>query len=107
MISVPIVERLVLVEVRAEVEHRAHREHAEELDRREEDREDLLDVRRLRSVRVVERVELGLEAALAVERLHDGHSGDRLGDLRRHGSDPVPLLDVRGVRDASGTSARG
>ena len=40
-------ERLVLVQVRAEVENRAHREHAEELDRREEDGEDPLHVRRL------------------------------------------------------------
>ena len=88
-----------MVQARAEVEDRRHRDHAEELDRREEDREDLLDVRRLRAVRVVELVELGLEAALAVERLHDGHPGDRLGDLRRHRADPVPLLDVRGVRD--------
>ena len=99
MISVPMVSVLVLVEVRAEVEDRAHREHAEELDRREEDREDPLDVRRLRPVRVVERVELGLEAAFAVERLHDCHARHRLGDLRRDGGDPVPLLDVRRVRD--------
>ncbi len=96
----PDLERAVLVQVRAEIEHGAHRDDAEELDRREEDGEDLLHVGRLLAVRVVELVELGLEAALAVERLHDRHPRDRLRDLRRHRRDPVPLLDVRSVRDA-------
>ena len=38
--------------------------------------------------------------ALAVERLHDRHPGDRLGDLRGHRADPVALLDERDVRGA-------
>ena len=86
------------------------RDHAEELDRGEEDREDLLHVDGLRLVRVVQLVELGLERALAVERLHDRHPRDRLGNLRGDGADAVPLLDerdVRRVREPAGEEQRG
>ena len=95
-------QRVVREQFLAEEEDAAGGDHAEELDRREEDREDLLHVRRLRAIRLVQLVELRLERTLAVERLHDGHPGDGLGDLRGHGADPVALLDerdVRGVRE--------
>src|SRR2546423_472826 len=90
--------QLVPAEQRAAgVENRARGDHAEELDRREEDREDLLRVDVLLAIRRVQLVELVLEAALAVERLHDRHAGDRLRDLRRHDGDAIARLDERDV----------
>ena len=56
------------------------------------------------AVRLVEVAELALERALAAERLHDGHAGDRLRELGRDGRDPRPHVGERDVRRASGTS---
>ena len=52
----------------------------------------------MRAVRVVRGVELGEERALAVERLDDGHAGDRLGDLRGHRRDRLAHAQERRVR---------
>ena len=46
-----------------------------------------------------------LERALPVERLHDRHPGDRLGELRGDGGDPRAHVGERDVRTRSGTSA--
>ncbi len=81
-------------------EHGAGRERAQELDRREEDREDLLRVDVLLAVCDVQLVELRLKGALPVERLHDRHPRDGLGDLRRDRGDAVARLDQRHVRRA-------
>ena len=82
----------------AGVEDRDRRDRPEELDRREEDRRELLRVDVRPAVGLVEAVELVLERALAVERLHDGHARDRLGELRRDGSDPRSDVGERRVR---------
>ena len=74
------------------------RDDAEELDRREEDRRELLRVDVRDAVRLVQVAELPLERALAVERLHDRHPGDRLGELRRHGRDARAHVGERDVR---------
>ena len=91
-------ERAAVDEPRAGVQNRDGRHRAEELDRREEDRRELLRVGVRLPVGLVERVELVLEGALAVERLHDGHAGDRLGELRRDCGDPCPHVGERHVR---------
>ena len=52
-------------------------------------------VRRLASFA---RVELGEEGAFAVERLDDGHAGDRFGDLRRHRGDRLAHAQERRMR---------
>jgi hypothetical protein len=82
------------------IEDGAGCDHAEKLDRREEDREDLLGVDVLLAVCSVQLVELLLERALAVERLHDRHPRHGLRDLRGHHRDPVARLDERDVRRA-------
>ena len=71
---------------------------AEQLDRREEDRRELLRVGVRDAVRLVQLLELALERALAVERLHDGHPGDRLGELRGDRGDPRADVGERRVR---------
>ena len=86
-------------ELGAGVDHRGGRDRPQQLDRREEDRVDLLHADVRHAVLLVQPVELGLERALAVERLHDGHPGDRLGELGGHDRDPRPHLGRRLVRD--------
>ena len=87
-------------ELGAGVDHRGGRDRTQQLDRREEDRIDLLHADVRNAVLLVQPVELGLEGALAVERLHDGHTGDRLGELCGHDRDPGAHLGRRDVRDA-------
>ena len=91
-------ERAAVDHLRAGVEHRDLRDHAEQLDRREEDRRELLRVGVRDAVRLVQLLELALEGPLAVERLHDRHAGDRLGELRGDGGDPRADVRERRVR---------
>ena len=79
-------------ELGARVDDRGSRDRSQQLDRGEEDRVDLLHADVRHTVLLVEPVELGLECALAVERLDDRHAGDRLGELRGHDRDPGPHL---------------
>ena len=91
-------ERASVDQLGAGEEHGDGRDHAEQLDRREEDRRQLLRVDVGDPVRLVEVAELALECALAVEGLDDGHSGDGLGQLRRHGRDARPDVGEGDVR---------
>ena len=79
-------------ELGAGVDDRGGRDRSQQLDRGEEDRVDLLHADVRHAILLVEPVELGLERALAVESLHDGHPGDRLGELGGHDRDPGPHL---------------
>ena len=72
---------------------------SEQLDRGEEDRVDLLHVDVRDPVLLVQAVELGLEGALAVERLDHCHAGDGLGQLSGHDRDPRPHVRGGDVRD--------
>ena len=96
----PDLHRAGVDELRAREEHRAGGDRAEQLDRGEEDRVDLLHVHVREPVLLVQPVELGLERALAVERLDHGHPGDRLGQLRGHDRDPRPHVRRGDVGDA-------
>ena len=68
-------ERAVLVQARAEREHRDGRDHAEQLDRREEQRGEVLRVLVGALVGAVELGELLAERVLAVVGLDHGHAG--------------------------------
>ena len=82
----------------------------EELDRGEEERRELLRVDIRDAVRLVQVGELALEGTLTVERLNDGHAGDRLGQLRRDGGDPRAYVregDVGGRLEPPGDDDAG
>ena len=96
----PDLHRAGADELRAGVEDGGGGDRAEQLDRREEDRVDLLHVDVRDAVLLVQPVELGLEGALAVERLDHGHARDGLGELRGHDRDPRPHVRGGDVGDA-------
>ncbi len=96
----PDLERAAVDQPRPREQHERSGDDAEQLDRREEHRGELLCVDVHAAVRLVEVAELTLEGLLAVERLHDGHARDRLGELGRDGGDPCAHLREGDVRRA-------
>ena len=91
-------QRALVVQARAEEERDPGRDHAEELDGGEEHRVQALGHEVGAPVLAVQHVERALELLLAVVRLHDGHAGDRLGDVCGHRGDAVAHVRERDLR---------